>query len=115
MSEDAYNCLNCSDCDEGIQDSFNCDKNNIFKNLEIDTDNCINSIRYYKNKIYFSGCPLAFYIQNTQLMNFIDYELKFGFKNSDNFIKQSIIQTYDYDKNVQNYGELQEMRLKNGR
>lgn len=114
MSEQSYSYLNCAECDDDIQAQFNCDKNNIFANLEIDSENAINMIRHYKKRLNFSGCPFAFYVESQNIINIIiakKHTSNFDIS-KEPFIVAELIMTFLEDANVQQIGEIREAREK---
>ena len=103
--------MNCNGCDETTQNEFNCNKDDIFDFKDEQT----NIINYYSSPIYFSGCPLAYFLKLQSIMNFI--KIKTLTENIDfkdvNFIQAEGIVAFIEDRNVQNRGELEAIRKKN--
>lgn len=97
--------MHCSTCEEEAE-SFKCDKNDIFANINVENlDTHIQSVRYYKNSIVFSGCPFAFYLKYSFLINFIENQELFGFKEVDNFVKEFVVKSFIQDRNIQRNAE----------
>jgi hypothetical protein len=92
------------------QNDFGCNKDDIYNFSENET----NLIIYYKNPIFFSGCPFAHYLQVQSVMNYI--RLKTMSENIDfndmNFIQSECVLAFIEDRNVQNRGEYENEREK---
>jgi hypothetical protein len=62
-------------------------------------------IDYYKTLMSFSGCPKAFYMQNYDIINFIENQLTFNFKECETFVQDFVVKVYIQDRSIQENAE----------